>query len=107
MKGKVGSLTRGRKRGLYGWMAREEDYNGDGGVGEYLRRNGKLVTVSEVENEEAKENGKIVELLAGQIEVKNRYLVDMECRYNESDFSLRRMMEEKNMIHMAFNESNA
>lgn len=94
------------KGDLYGWMGREEDFDGDGEVGECLRRSWKVVTVSEVESEEARENGKMVAMLASQIEVKNQHLMDMECRYNLRDLSLKRLMEEKNMLHMAFNESN-
>lgn len=93
------------KGDLYGWMAREEDFNGDDAVGEYLKRNGKVLTVSEVENEQAKENGRMVALLASQIEVKNQHLMDMQCRYNLSDLSLRRILEDKNRVHLAFNES--
>ncbi|ONK62240.1 uncharacterized protein A4U43_C07F1810 [Asparagus officinalis] len=92
------------KGDLYGWMAREEDFNGDDSVGEYLKRNGKVLTVSEVENEQAKENGRMVALLASQIEVKNQHLMDMQCRYNLSDLSLRRILEDKNRVHLAFNE---
>jgi len=90
---------------LYGWMAREEDFNGEDGVGEHLRRNGKLLTVSEVESEAARENGKIVALLASQIEVKNQHLQDLECKYNLRDLSLKRILEDKNQVHLAFNES--
>lgn len=90
---------------LYGWMAREVDFNGDDAVGEYLKRNGKVLTVSEVESEEARENGRMVALLASQIEVKNQHLLDLEFRYNLSDLSLRRILEDKNQVHVAFNES--
>lgn len=98
-----GSLDGGS---IFGWLARDEDYNGGGLIGEYLKGNRELAlrTVAEVASEEAKENGKIVALLASQIEIKNQYLQDLECRYNQSDLSLKWMMEEKNKLHYAFNE---
>lgn len=56
------------------------EFNGDDAVGEYLKRNAKVLTVSEVESEEAKENGRMVALLAIETEVKNQHLMDLECR---------------------------
>ncbi|EPS62632.1 hypothetical protein M569_12161, partial [Genlisea aurea] len=39
--------------GMYGWIAEEEDYeNAEGAVGEFLRKNGDLKSVSQVEGDE-------------------------------------------------------
>ncbi|KAG1371276.1 putative Factor of DNA methylation 1 [Cocos nucifera] len=89
---------------FYGWIARDDDYNSKDIVGHHLQKHGELRTISDVTKEESKETGKIVAILANQIEVKNKYLQDLEFRYNVTALSLNRIMEEKDKLHQAYNE---
>nr|XP_010910789.3 factor of DNA methylation 1 [Elaeis guineensis] len=89
---------------FYGWIARDDDYNSKDIVGHHLQKHGELRTISDVAKEESKETGKIVAILANQIEVKNKYLQDLEFRYNVTALSLNRIMEEKDKLHQAYNE---
>ncbi|XP_072979178.1 factor of DNA methylation 1-like [Typha angustifolia] len=94
----------GERLGVYGWIAREDDYSGEDMLGKYLRKNGDLRTVSDVAKDESKETGKIVAILTNQIEVKNKYLQDLEMRYNLTALSKSRLEEDKRKLHDAYNE---
>lgn len=89
---------------IYGWVARADDYNSKGPVGEYLRKNGDLKTVTDLSKEESRKTDKLVANLANQIEVKNKHLQELECKYNESNMSLDKMMEERDQLLQFYNE---
>ncbi|WOL14902.1 hypothetical protein Cni_G23683 [Canna indica] len=89
---------------FYGWIARADDYNAEGAVGRYLKKHGDLMTIMQVSKEESKETGKIVAILANQIDIKNQYLHDLEVRYNKTTHSLSQVMDEKDKLHQAYNE---
>ncbi|KAI0509823.1 hypothetical protein KFK09_010420 [Dendrobium nobile] len=91
---------------MYGWVARADDYESSGKVGEHLRRNGDLKTVSEISREENMKTKKLVANLASEIEVKNKHLHELEFKYNQTTMSLDKMMTDlKEMLHHAHNHS--
>ncbi|CAL9134857.1 unnamed protein product [Musa textilis] len=89
---------------IYGWVARADDYNSAGPVGDYLRKNGDLKTVGDLATEESRKTDRLVANLASQIEVKNKHLQELECKYNETTISLDKMMEERDSLLQAYNE---
>ncbi|KAK6933169.1 XS domain [Dillenia turbinata] len=89
---------------LYAWVARAEDYNSPGIIGEHLRRIGDLKTISEIEDEEDRKNSKLVSNLNNVIEMKNRHLKEMEHKVNETSVSLSNLLDEKERLHQAYNE---
>ncbi|RWW27916.1 hypothetical protein GW17_00007622 [Ensete ventricosum] len=91
---------------IYGWVARADDYNSAGPVGDYLRKNGNLKTVGELATEESRKTDRLVANLASQIEVKNKHLQELECKYNETTISLDKMMEERDSLLQAYNEGS-
>ncbi|KAL2338202.1 hypothetical protein Fmac_012648 [Flemingia macrophylla] len=91
---------------IYGWIAREDDYNCEGPIGEYLRNKGRLRTVSDIVQEESESRNNIVTNLTHEIEITNENLDQMQHRYNEKTMSLSRMLEEKDKIHNAFDEES-
>lgn len=54
--------------GLYGWVARDDDYNSEGILGEFLQKNGDLKTVSGLEAEEKRKTGLLIADLSNTIE---------------------------------------
>ncbi|XP_020086477.1 factor of DNA methylation 1-like [Ananas comosus] len=94
----------GDKVGFYGWISRDDDYNGEDIIAQYLKQNGDLKTVSDVAKAESKETGKIVAILASQIEIKNKCLQELETRYNVTALSMSRLEADKKKLHDAYNE---
>ncbi|KAE9461116.1 hypothetical protein C3L33_06985, partial [Rhododendron williamsianum] len=90
--------------GLFGWVARDEDFHSNSTVGEHLRKTGNLKSISEIEAECKRKNTKLVTNLTNTIEVKNKRLKEIECKYNETLMSLSEWMSEKDKMHKAYNE---
>nr|CAD1828688.1 unnamed protein product [Ananas comosus var. bracteatus] len=82
----------------------DDDYNGEDIIAQYLKQNGDLKTVSDVAKAESKETGKIVAILASQIEIKNKCLQELETRYNVTALSMSRLEADKKKLHDAYNE---
>ncbi|XP_027907732.1 factor of DNA methylation 1-like isoform X1 [Vigna unguiculata] len=89
---------------IYGWVAREDDYNCEGPIGEYLRSKGTLRTVSDIVQEASESRNSIVTNLTKEIEITNENLDKMQSKFNEKTMSLSRMLEEKDKLHNAFEE---
>lgn len=91
---------------IYGWVAREDDYQCGGPIGEYLRNKGRLRTVSDIVQEASESSKSIVENLANEIDITNENLNKMQYKYNETTMSLSRMLEEKDKLQSAFVEES-
>ncbi|KAG6482057.1 factor of DNA methylation 1-like [Zingiber officinale] len=89
---------------IYGWIARADDYNSLGPVGDHLRKNGDLKTVDDLSNEESRKTSRLVANLASEIEVKNKHLQELKCKYTETTLSLDKMMEERDSLVHTYNE---
>ncbi|KAF9613333.1 hypothetical protein IFM89_007062 [Coptis chinensis] len=89
---------------LYGWLARADDYKTEGPVGDYLRKHGNLKTVYEIVQEETREKQNVVTSLTNEIDVKNEDLSEWETKFNTKSISLRRVVEEKDLLQQAYNE---
>ncbi|KAL2935802.1 Factor of DNA methylation 1 [Bienertia sinuspersici] len=90
--------------GIYGWFARADDYNEEGQMGDYLRKNRELKTLSDVMQKGKQDKENIVVNLANEIDMKNQTLDEMQSKFNEKAMSLSRMLEEKDKLHQAFYE---
>ncbi|KDP41984.1 hypothetical protein JCGZ_27002 [Jatropha curcas] len=89
---------------IYGWCARADDYDTEGLVGEYLRKEGKLRTISGIVQEATESRNVVVAHLANKIDQTNENLDELQYKYNEKTMSLSRMLEEKDKLHYAFLE---
>jgi hypothetical protein len=69
-----------------------------------LRKNGDLKSVNDLAKEGARKTDKLVANLANQIEVKNRYLQELECKYSETTASLEKMMGQREQLLQSYNE---
>ncbi|KAK8645568.1 hypothetical protein V6N13_119394 [Hibiscus sabdariffa] len=91
---------------LYGWVARDDDYHTNGLVGEYLKNNGDLKSVSDKEAEDQRKASQLVTTLTNTLETKNLRLKEMESKYIEVRMSFRALMNEKDEIIKAYNEES-
>ncbi|KAK7255141.1 hypothetical protein RIF29_28545 [Crotalaria pallida] len=91
---------------IYGWVARKEDFECEGPIGEYLREKGKLRTFNDIVQEASESRNSIVANLASEIDKTNENLNKMQYKYNEKNMSLSRMLEDKDRLHNAFVEES-
>ncbi|KAL6275842.1 hypothetical protein ACE6H2_019443 [Prunus campanulata] len=98
------NVTRNRGVNLYGWVARDDDYNLRSTVGDYLRKNGDLKTVSAQQEEEHTKNSKLVTTLTSTLVIKNSHLKEMERKCRTTDDALNKLEAEKEDILKACNE---
>lgn len=94
-----------RRDDLYGWVARSDDYNSLEPTGKYLRKNGELKGVCDLEHEGQRKMGRHVGHYACQIEEKNKYLEELKLMNNQNGLKLERMMEEKDQLFEEHNRS--
>ncbi|CAF1926003.1 unnamed protein product [Brassica napus] len=86
----------------YGWCARAEDYHSEGPIGEYLSKEGKLRTVSDISQEKAQDRNSVLEQLSDIIAMTNEDLNKVQYSYNKTAMSLKRVLDEKKTLHEAY-----
>ncbi|KAF5727380.1 XH/XS domain-containing family protein [Tripterygium wilfordii] len=89
---------------LYGWVARHDDYKAPGRIGDHLRKNGDLKTVSGKEEEDQLKAEKLLSNLSNNLEKKNMHLKEMENKYLEISESLTKLMGQKEEMLKTYNE---
>ncbi|KAG7633723.1 Zinc finger-XS domain [Arabidopsis suecica] len=85
----------GPKLGLYGWIARADDYNGNNIIGENLRKTGDLKTIAELTEEEARKQELLVQNLRQLVEEKKKDMKEIEELCSVKSEELNQLMEEK------------
>ncbi|XP_019199247.1 PREDICTED: factor of DNA methylation 4-like [Ipomoea nil] len=80
---------------LYAWIAGKEEYNSNSIVGNYLRRNGDLRTISEIRNENRKENSQLFSNLINELGLKYKECEEMEKMISETEVLMGNVMKEK------------
>lgn len=89
---------------MYGWFARADDYECAGVIGDYLRKNGELKTISDIVEEEDRGRQDKIYNLAYELDKKIENLDDLQIKYNEKYMSLSRLLDEKDRLHQDFFE---
>ncbi|XP_074279495.1 protein INVOLVED IN DE NOVO 2-like [Silene latifolia] len=92
------------KSGLYGWVARDDDYTSSDIIGENLQKIADLKTISEMMAEEKRKAEKLVSNLTNLLETKKKNLLEIESRFTETSISFNKLAEEKDKLHQAYNE---
>ena len=77
--------TRQKDNKFYVWIAGEEDYNANGLVGEHLRKNGDLKTLSAIEKEDSVKNSKLLLGLKTLIEEKSKRSDEIQKQISRTD----------------------
>ncbi|KAI3514138.1 hypothetical protein L1887_12457 [Cichorium endivia] len=88
---------------LYAWIARDEDYNSNGLVGDYLRKHGDLKTVTEKQKEDELKNSKLVMGLKTMLEEKNKKSEEIQCEISKTDHHMASVIKQKEMMIEDFN----
>ncbi|GAV78267.1 XS domain-containing protein/XH domain-containing protein/zf-XS domain-containing protein [Cephalotus follicularis] len=89
---------------LYGWVARDGDYHSKGLIGDHLRKNADLKTLSDIEQEDERKASTLVSTLTNTLEVKRIRLQEMKSKYRETSQSLSGLMKQKDEMIISFNE---
>ncbi|CAN1190735.1 Factor of DNA methylation 1 [Linum perenne] len=89
---------------IYGWIAHRDDYDSEGLIGEYLREETDLKTVSGISQETVEKRNTVVARLAEQICEYNQNLDKMQHEYHKEAMSFSRVIEEKDQAHVQFVE---
>ncbi|KAI3843497.1 hypothetical protein MKW92_030767, partial [Papaver armeniacum] len=93
-----------RGTSLYGWVAREDDFDGGSIVAEQLEKIGNLKTAADIVSEEERKTNQLVSKLANDIEVKSMKMEEIECKYNETNLSLSNLVSQNDKLHQKYND---
>nr|GLL43006.1 protein INVOLVED IN DE NOVO 2-like isoform X3 [Ipomoea trifida] len=80
---------------LYAWIAGKEEYNSNSIVGNYLRRNGELKTISEIQSDNRRENSQPFSNLINELESKYKECEEMEKMISKTEVVMANVMKEK------------
>lgn len=69
--------------GIYGWVARDADYHTEGALGEYLKKNGDVKAIGDIEAEERRKTALLIANLSNTIEELRVRLDKPEGNYTE------------------------
>ncbi|KAJ0788128.1 putative XS domain-containing protein [Helianthus annuus] len=89
---------------LYAWIATDKDYNLYGLVGNYLKKNGALKTVADVQKEEAVIRSKYIMGLTTIIDEKDKQSEKIKREISKTDIQLKNVMRQKEKITEDFNK---
>ncbi|CAN6340672.1 unnamed protein product [Urochloa humidicola] len=81
-----------------GWMARADDYNSLGAIGDLLRKNGNLKTVDDIQKDATKKKEKLMANLTCQVQEKKMHLEKLEFEYNKRSASLDMLMQKREQL---------
>ncbi|XP_020577797.1 protein INVOLVED IN DE NOVO 2-like [Phalaenopsis equestris] len=76
---------------MYGWLARADDYNSTGKLGEFLRIKGDLKTVSDMTGDEDQQKQKMVTTLGDALVQKTSELVQLKTKHESTTIHLKEM----------------
>ncbi|KAJ4819975.1 XH/XS domain-containing protein [Rhynchospora pubera] len=107
VKGQGKSDWEGRvnnSEGIFGWVARGDDYQRNDLVGEYLRKYGDLKTLEELERGEKMKSNCLVAGLLADVEVKNKTLMELENKCAAHEVAVERIMRQNEQMLSTYSE---
>ncbi|KAI7756820.1 hypothetical protein M8C21_007501 [Ambrosia artemisiifolia] len=88
---------------LYAWIATDKDYNSYGLVGSYLKKNGVLKTVADVQKEDEIKESKLIMGLKSMIDEKDKRSEEISSEISKTDIQLKNVMKQKEQMIEDFN----
>ncbi|KAG5081262.1 hypothetical protein AAZX31_02G233000 [Glycine max] len=92
------------KSGIYAWIAQADDYKMNNIIGEQLRKMVDIKTISELMEEEARTQDKLVSNLNNTLQVKKKRLKEMEVKYYETSRRMDIVMGEIDKLTQGHNQ---
>ncbi|KAH9627529.1 hypothetical protein KSS87_016243 [Heliosperma pusillum] len=89
---------------LYGWAAREVDYNLSGVIGKHLRQNGTLKSIYDYELENERMSKSLKSNLEQTILVKDNQTKELQSKLQETSEALNKVILETDDMNQAYNE---
>ncbi|KAL3506824.1 hypothetical protein ACH5RR_032206 [Cinchona calisaya] len=89
---------------LYAWIARDEEFHSKGLIGEYLRKNGDLKTVSDIQIEDQRKDTQLVCNLANELEAKSQKCEEMKKKISRTEILMGNVMKQKEEIIEGYNQ---
>ncbi|CAK9188252.1 unnamed protein product [Ilex paraguariensis] len=88
----------------YAWIARDEEYNARTLIGEFLRKNSDLKTVSDIQTEENRKDTKLLSNLNNELAVKNIQCEEMKSKISKTEIFKGNVMRQKEAMVQNYNE---
>ncbi|KAI3450386.1 hypothetical protein Pfo_007051 [Paulownia fortunei] len=89
---------------LYGWLAREEEYQGRGLIGKHLRKNGDLKTVSDLQKEDRRKDTTLMCNLTNELESKRKECEEIKKYISKTENFMGNIMVQKEEMVRSYNE---
>nr|XP_017250607.1 PREDICTED: factor of DNA methylation 1-like isoform X1 [Daucus carota subsp. sativus]XP_017250608.1 PREDICTED: factor of DNA methylation 1-like isoform X1 [Daucus carota subsp. sativus] len=89
---------------MFGWLARADDYELAGVIGDYLRKTAELKTTSDVLREGECDKKNRIQILTYELDKRTENLDHLQIEYNEKSMSLDRLLEDYSKLHNEFSE---
>lgn len=87
---------------VYGWCARAEDFHSEGPIGEYLSKDGKLSTVSDISKEKAQGQNSVYDNILSIIDKENEDLRKVQDSYENKAMSSQMVTDAKKNLLKSF-----
>nr|GMD69326.1 factor of DNA methylation 4-like [Ipomoea batatas] len=102
--GKQEWYSRKKDDKLYAWIAGKEDFNSCGIIGNFLRRNGDLRTISEIQNENKRKDSQLYSNLTNKLESKDKKCEEMEKKISRAEVKMGNVMKQKEEMLAEYNK---
>lgn len=96
--------SRHRPTSICGWIADEDDYRTAGIIGDHLRKNGDLKTITELQQEQSRKQSKLVATLANQITKQEENLEHLRREFQKTSDFLETVIKEKDLLDQIHND---
>ncbi|CAL1401896.1 unnamed protein product [Linum trigynum] len=97
------SLVKHEER-LFGWIARDDEYQSTDVIGAYLRKKTDLKSLSDIVADGERKDSKLVSSLQDELTVKHGHLMEMETKYKEASVSIIELVSQKDAMIVSYNE---
>ncbi|XP_055831162.1 factor of DNA methylation 4-like isoform X2 [Solanum dulcamara] len=89
---------------LYAWIARDEDYNAESFIGNYLRKNGDLKSVSGIQEENKRKDSRLLCNLTNELEMKNNECEEMKKKISRAEGFMANVVSRKEEMVQNYND---